>query len=151
MVVGPRYMPGSPTGTGGSGWAPDTTQVPDASRISPPVAPPGTRAGHDIGVTVHLDAGMPLLELHSVLHEVEVTQAGGGRATVTLKNQADIPNRDFILRYRTATDAIGDASLTHTDARGTFFTLLLQPPRTVRPEQAVPKELIFVIDRSGSR
>ena len=150
MVVGPRYMPGSPTSRQGSGWAPDTTQVPDASRLSPPVAPPGMRAGHDISVTVHLDAGMPLFELQSLLHEVDVTQSGTGRATVTLKHQADIPNKDFILRYRTATDAIGDAFLTHTDARGTFFTLVLQPPRTVRPEQAVPKELIFVIDRSGS-
>jgi Ca-activated chloride channel family protein len=150
MVVGPRYMPGSPTGSQGSGWAQDTTQVPDASRISPSVAPPGTRAGHDISVTVHIDAGMPLLELQSVLHEVDVAQTGAGRATITLKNQTDIPNRDFILRYRTATDAIGDAFLTHTDARGTFFTLILQPPQTVRPEQAVPKELIFVIDRSGS-
>jgi Ca-activated chloride channel family protein len=93
---------------------------------------------------------MLLLDLQSLLHAVEVTRVGSGRATVTLKNQADIPNRDFILRYRTATDAIGDAFLTHTDARGTFFTLVLQPPRTVRPEQAVPKELIFVIDRSGS-
>jgi Ca-activated chloride channel homolog len=150
MVVGPRYMPGAPTGRQGSGWAPDTTQVPDASRISPPVAPPGTRAGHDISVTVHLDTGMPVLELQSLLHEVEVTQTGAGRATVTLKHQADLPNKDFVLRYRTATDVIGDAFLTHTDARGTFFTFVLQPPRTVRPEQAVPKELIFVIDRSGS-
>jgi len=150
MVVGPRYMPGSPSGKQGSGWAPDTTQVPDASRISPPVALPGTRAGHDISLTVHIDAGMPLFELQSVLHEVDVVQAEARRATVALRNQADIPNKDFILRYRTATDAIGDAFLTHTDARGTFFTLVLQPPRTVRPEQAVPKELIFVIDRSGS-
>jgi Ca-activated chloride channel family protein len=150
MVVGPRYMPGSPSGKQGSGWAPDTTQVPDASRISPPVVLPGMRAGHDISLTVHLDAGLPLSELQSVLHEVDVTQSETGRATVTLRHQADIPNRDFILRYRTATDAIGDAFLTHTDARGTFFTLVLQPPRAVRPEQVVPKELIFVIDRSGS-
>jgi Ca-activated chloride channel family protein len=150
MVVGPRYMPGAPTGKQGSGWARDTTQVPDASRISPPVAPPGTRAGHDISVTVHINAGIPLFELQSVLHAVDIAQTRTGRATVALKNQAEIPNRDFILRYRTATDAIGDAFLTHTDARGTFFTLVLQPPRIVRPEQAVPKELIFVIDRSGS-
>jgi Ca-activated chloride channel family protein len=150
MVVGPRYMPGAPSGRQGSGWASDTTQVPDASRISPPVVPPGTRAGHDISVTVHIDPGMPLVELQSVLHEVDVAHTGAGRSTITLKNHAEIPNRDFILRYRTATDAIGDAFLTHTDARGTFFTLVLQPPRAVRPEQAVPKELIFVIDRSGS-
>ena len=35
MVVAPRYMPGHPTGKQGGGWAPDTSKVPDASRISP--------------------------------------------------------------------------------------------------------------------
>ncbi|RMF91847.1 MAG: VWA domain-containing protein, partial [Nitrospinota bacterium] len=150
MVVGPRYMPGTPVGKQGTGWAPDTTQVPDASRISPPVAPPGTRAGHDISLTVHIDAGRELRELSSPLHAVEIRREGRGRVTVTLANRATIPNRDFILRYRTATDTISDAFFVHTDERGTFFTLLLQPPRRVLPEQARPKELIFVIDRSGS-
>src|SRR5690606_13374578 len=38
MVVGPRYMPGDPLvgGAAGAGAHVDTTQVPDASRISPP-------------------------------------------------------------------------------------------------------------------
>lgn len=150
MVVGPRYMPGSPTGKKGTGWSADTSQVPDASRISPPVAPPGTRAGHDISLTVHLDAGMELLDLRSVLHEVTTNRQGGGRATITLANRTEIPNKDFILRYRTATDSIGDAFLVHTDQRGSYFTLVLQPPRRVLPEEAMPKEMIFVIDRSGS-
>jgi len=38
MVVGPRYIPGNATGQQAGGWAPDTNQVPDASRITPPVA-----------------------------------------------------------------------------------------------------------------
>jgi Ca-activated chloride channel family protein len=150
MVIGPRYMPGKPTGKQGSGWAPDTTQVPDASRISPPVALPGKRAGHEISLTVHLDTGMQLFDLESELHKVKVEMAGPGRATVTLQNETEIPNKDFILRYRTATEEIGDAVLSHTDERGTFVTLILQPPRQVLPAQAQPKELIFVIDRSGS-
>src|SRR3981189_2432070 len=33
MVVGPRYVPGVATGQKGNGFAPDTTQVPDASRV----------------------------------------------------------------------------------------------------------------------
>ena len=37
LVVGPRYIPGNPTGAGDHGTMPDTDQVPDASRISPPV------------------------------------------------------------------------------------------------------------------
>src|SRR6267378_7375762 len=39
MVVGPRYMPGAATGQQASGFSPDTTQVPAASRISPKPAP----------------------------------------------------------------------------------------------------------------
>jgi Ca-activated chloride channel family protein len=150
MVVGPRYVPGTPAGKQGTGWAPDTTVVPDASRITPPVALPGTRAGHDISLTVHVDAGTELLDLKSELHDVHVENTGAGRATVTLKNVAEIPNRDFILRYRTAGERIEDAFLVHTDERGGFFTLILQPPRRVMPTQAMPKEMIFVIDRSGS-
>ena len=34
---------------------------------------------------------------------------------------------------------------------GAYFTLALLPPRRVAPEQARPKEMIFVIDRSGSQ
>jgi Ca-activated chloride channel family protein len=150
MVVGPRYMPGSPIGKQGTGWARDTTSVPDASHLSPPVAPPGTRAGHDIRLTVRLDAGTEVFDLNSTLHEIRSVSTGKGRATITLANKAEIPNKDFILRYRTATDTIGDSVLLHTDARGTFFTLILQPPRRLRPEHAVPKEMLFVIDRSGS-
>ena len=41
-VVGPRYIPGAPTGKQSTGWSPDTDQVPDASRITPPVTPKGT-------------------------------------------------------------------------------------------------------------
>jgi Ca-activated chloride channel family protein len=57
MVVEPRYIPGRTTGSQGGGWAPDTDQVPDASRIVPHVTPEGTRAGHDISIEVKLDAG----------------------------------------------------------------------------------------------
>jgi Ca-activated chloride channel family protein len=150
MVVGPRYMPSTPTGKRGPGWASDTTRVPDASRISPPVALPGTRAGHDISLTVHIDAGTELFDIASTLHDVHIARSGAGRATVTLARQTELPNKDFILRYRTATDAIGDALLLHQDARGTFFSLILQPPQRLKAAQAVPKEMIFVIDRSGS-
>lgn len=150
MVVGPRYIPG-----GGSAPAPltsgqPTPQVPDAPRITPPVAPQGTRAGHDISVSVHLDAGMPIIDLSSVLHAVDVERADDRTATIRLKNQQEIPNRDFVLRYRVGGDEIGDAFLTHTDERGTYFTLILQPPQRVIPDQVVNRELIFVLDTSGS-
>jgi len=150
MVVGPRYIPG-----GGSAPAPltpgtPTPQVPDADKITPPVTPQGTRAGHDISLTVSLDAGMELFDLECVLHEVDVSTISPSQCVVSLKNQAEIPNKDFVLRYRLATDQIGDAFLVHRDERGSFFTLILQPPRRVAPQQLVPRELVFVLDTSGS-
>ena len=43
LVVAPRYIPGTPlpVRSAGSGYAPDTDAVPDASRITPPVLLPG--------------------------------------------------------------------------------------------------------------
>jgi len=61
-----------------------------------------------------------------------------------------LPDRDFVLGYRTAGDQITDTVLTHTDERGKFFTLILQPPARVKPVEVVPRELIFVLDTSGS-
>lgn len=150
MVIGPRYIPGQPIGSQGGGWAPDTDQVPDASRITPHVTPEGTRAGHDISIEVKLDAGMALDALESPTHETSIDRPGPRQAVVRLKDQAVIPNKDFILKYAVAGRRIEDAVLTHHDARGGFFTLLLQPPERVAAAEAVPKELIFVLDTSGS-
>ena len=150
MVVGPRYIPGAPTGKTGGGWSPDTTQVPDASRITPPVTPPGTRAGHDISLAVTLDAGVPVQDIRSTLHDVDIQRTNERSAIVRLKDQAEIPNRDFILTYDVASGRIEDALLTHRDERGGFFTLILQPPDRVAVEDVAPRELVFVLDTSGS-
>jgi Ca-activated chloride channel family protein len=151
-VVGPRYIPG-----GGTAPAPMTTgqptpEVPDADKITPPVIPEGMRAGHDLSISVEIAAGFPIRELKSPQHEVEVEYADGiqSEANVTLKDRKVIPNKDFVLTYKTATDDIGDTLLPHFDNRGGFFTLVLQPPQRVAPEWIVPKEMIFVIDKSGS-
>ena len=153
MVVGPRYIPGTPTGKQGGGWAPDTNQVPDASRITPPVTPPGMRAGHDISIELSLDAGLPLESVTSITHQVSVDKPTPSRALVRLTNKATIPNKDFILKYDVAGKKIADAVLTHRNGQNGndgFFTLILQPPDRVMPAEVTPKELVFVLDTSGS-
>jgi Ca-activated chloride channel family protein len=149
-VVGPRYMPGQSAGKQGEGFAPDTTEVPDASKISPRVTPQGTRAGHDISLTVNIDAGMDIQAVECRSHAIVSEKPAAGQLSVALKNQHEIPNKDFILRYRTATDRVADALLTHKDPRGSFFTLFLQPPQKVTRKAAVGRELVFVLDTSGS-
>jgi Ca-activated chloride channel family protein len=151
-VVGPRFVPGTPTGHDGTGWAPDTDRVPDASRITPPVTPQGTRAGHDLAITVDVDAGVPIREVTSPLHAIDVVRPEPTRATVTLQRRDEIPNRDFVLRYAVASDQVQSGWLAHRDATGDgYVSLVLLPPKRVTATTAAPKELIFVIDRSGSQ
>lgn len=134
MVVGPRY---SPAGT-------------NPARITPPVTPEGTRAGHDITLDVTIDAGVPIEKLASPTHDVEVKQSAPAKAFVHLKNLTAIPNKDFVLKYDVAGLKIADAVLTHKDNRGGFFSLILQPPDRPAAAEITPKELVFVIDTSGS-
>src|SRR5262249_59871887 len=110
--------PGKATGKQGGGWAPDTDRVPDASRITPPVAgvhygTKGTRAGHDISVEVRLDAGVPIQKLDSVTHDIDVQNTSARAAVVKLKSANEIPNRDFVLRYDVSGNQVEDALLTH--------------------------------------
>ena len=133
MVVGPRYIPGN---------------VPDASRIAPTVA--ADRSGHDISVEVDLDAGLIVDNLEAKTHPVDIERPSPTRARLRLRGGATIPNKDFILRYDVAGKTIQDAVLTHRSDKGGFFTLMLQPPDRIGADDVTPKELVFVLDTSGS-
>ena len=150
MVVAPRYIPGTPTGQQAHGFAPDTSQVPDGSKITPRQALPGMRAGHDISLDISLDAGLAIDNVASKTHAVSIDRQSVGRAHIKLNDQDNIPNKDFILRFDVAGNAIQDALLTHRLTKGGFFTMILQPPERVTVEDVTPKELVFVLDTSGS-
>ena len=71
-------------------------------------------------------------------------------ATVTLKEQSELPNRDFQLTWRQTADTIEESTFVHHDERGGFITMMIQPPERVSDQQAVARELVFVLDVSGS-
>ncbi len=150
MVVGKRYIPGELVGPNASNRAIGTTPVPDASRILPKQAPAGTRAGHDISLDIMLDAGVPIDSVNGKSHEVELERLNAHSAHVRLKNSATIPNKDFVLRYDVAGKTIQDALLAHRSDKGGYFSMILQPPDRVTVTDVTPKELVFVLDTSGS-
>lgn len=133
MVVGPRYNPSS---------------VGDASKIKPSIAE--SRAGHDVSISVNLDAGVPIDSVISKSHEIESQMLSPNNYNVKLKNDKTIPNKDFVLKYDVAGKRIEDAILTHRGEKGGYFTMILQPPDNPRVEDVTPKEIVFVLDTSGS-
>ncbi|TWU38201.1 VIT domain-containing protein [Novipirellula artificiosorum] len=154
MVVGPRYIPGTSLSRPnvGRGWASDTDQVPDASRITPDFLPEGMRNGNDVFVSVKVDAAMPIQEIVPVTHELDIQQTSETHAVATLKNQSTIADKDFIIEYRLAGEESTLASLVHrqSDADDGYVMLALQPKWSIKPVEITPREVILVLDTSGS-
>ena len=149
MVVGPRYVSGEPDKNDDAD--PETAkETIDAPRTPPTRIAAGMRAGHDISIEIAIDAGLPIESLTSKTHETEIERPDANHALVRLKDLTTIPNQDFILKYDVAGAVINDAVLAHRSDRGGFFTLILQPPQRVSAEDIMPKELVFVLDTSGS-
>jgi Ca-activated chloride channel family protein len=152
MVVGPRYIPGQPLGRPnvGRGWLPDTDQVPDASRVTPEPLPQGMRSGNDVKISVKLDAGMPIQNITGVTHELESKKESETVATIQLKGQKAIPDKDFVLEYRLAGEETVLASLAHRGETGAYFALVLQPKWKTEAGELTPREVILLLDCSGS-
>lgn len=148
MAVGPRFNPPGTSdgiGTVARGNAGSSGQKTEVQYLKP-----GERSGHDIALRVEVDAGVNIEEFHCRTHEVASTSNPDGRLTVALKPHDNIPNRDFVLRYRVAGDHIKSSLLTHRGERGGYFSLMLFPPVELARLARQPVELVFVLDCSGS-
>lgn len=137
-VVLPRYLP------------PDQADSPDAARVTAtPLLSDGMRDGHTLSIHVTLDVGK-VREISSPTHAIDV-EPGRGFTTVTLREAEAIPNKDFILRYRVAGDQVNAAAFTYRPANKPGTVLLMLTPRAeIVPEEVLPREVLFVLDRSGS-
>ncbi|HVI03040.1 MAG TPA: VIT and VWA domain-containing protein, partial [Enhygromyxa sp.] len=151
MVVGPRFIPGEAIGVSGTGTYADTDRVPDASRITPPIVGEGQRSGNDVSLTLEVDAGHSIDKWTAPTHTV-VGAASKQGFTLRLADAETIPNRDFVLRWQVAS-AQPSASLFlgPKDAKGRgHFALVVQPPQLDLDALVGRREMIFVIDVSGS-
>ncbi len=152
MVVGPRYIPGSAVATPSeaSGWAFDTDQVPDASRITPPVLHPDEGKINPVKLSVILDAGMPLERLICPSHPAEISAEKDGIRRIALDGA--FADRDFVLEWVPARGREPRAAVFSEELDGAYYVLaMVMPPadefvETVR----MPRETVFVIDTSGS-
>ena len=135
-VVGPRYI---------------SQNTSDADRINSPLLPPGTRSGRDIAVSVEIDAGVAIVgDVRSTSHQI-TTDRSGNIVRVQLANSDTIPNKDLILRYRVAGENTQATVLTQSDQRGGHFAAYLIPAFNYKTNEIVPKDVVFLMDTSGSQ
>src|SRR5262245_46190569 len=151
MVVGPRFNPpgySEGIGTKAHGQAVGVTgQKTEISYLRP-----NQRSGHDISVSVNLDAGVKIEKVESVNHKIKTESPEVGLTHVTLDPSDSIPNKDFVLRYKVAGDKVKSAIMVQRDPKGDggYFTLMLIPPDSMRDLPRQPLEMVFTLDVSGS-
>ncbi len=148
MVVGPRFNP--PGFTEGVGAVARGKPGISGQKTEVQYLRPGERSGHDISLTVDVDAGVTIEELESRSHVISTNHSGAEKVQVTLSPLDTIPNKDFVLRYRVVGKVVKSSLLVHRDERGGFFTLMLYPPEDLKSLKRAPMEMIFVLDCSGS-
>jgi Ca-activated chloride channel family protein len=155
-TITPRYIPGrvlpGVSGTPAAGWGQPTDEVSDAHRITPfqHVAEGGDAAPlNPLRLELLLDAGLPLASLDALYHDLELEREGT-RYRAGLRGGVAEMDRDLVLRWRPVQGAAPRVALyTETVAGQRYAYMMLVPPRAAGDNPA-PRELVLVIDRSGS-
>jgi Ca-activated chloride channel homolog len=158
LVVVPRYNPAPivqsvDLQTNGRGWGVASNDpVPDRERISPEVLDPAKDAPvNPTSITIRLQAGFPLGEITSHHHQVRIDSPDESTRIVTLADRVVPADRDFELTWKpAATTAPSVGLLREHVGKSDYLLAFVTPPAAVQATQLRPREVVFVIDNSGS-
>ncbi|MCS7015690.1 MAG: VIT and VWA domain-containing protein [Gemmatales bacterium] len=94
----------------------------------------------------------PILNIYSPTHGITVSRKGERDATVSFEKDKAVLDRNFVLYYTLGGEQVGLTALAHRPNRDQdgYVCLLLAPRYEVSPSQRVPRDIVFVLDTSGS-
>jgi Ca-activated chloride channel family protein len=159
MVVAPRYNPAPVVQSvdfrpDGGGWgASKSDPVPDRDRISPVVLDPATNAPvNPTRITVRLQAGFPLGEVKSHHHTIKTESPDSSTRIIKLAESVVPADCDFELTWKSAAEKAPSIGLFREHVGGSDYLLAFVTPPSVEQaeKKPLPREVIFVIDNSGS-
>src|SRR4030095_9706047 len=127
--------------------------VPDRDRISPDVLDPATNAPvNPTRITVRLQAGFPLGEGQSHHHAIKTEKPDANTNIIRLTEGPVPADRDFELTWKPAAEKAPSVGLFRERVGDNDYVLAFFPAPSVEQTQQkpLPREVIFVIDNSGS-
>lgn len=128
------------------GWTvSELPQYPLVPRLSHPDVIEPARVSLDL----KLRGAVPVSNLTSDTHDLQIEQSEGA-IRATFQDGRVIDNRDLVLRYELGGADTTAGVLAHHDDRGGFVSLLIEPPKAPQANQIAARELVFVLDTSGS-
>lgn len=125
--------------------------VPDADRISPPVLHPSGGKRNPVSMSIHLEPGFALGRIASPHHKIAVQRQGTTAALIGFENGEEWADRDFELIWRASPGPVPDAALFYEKVNGDSYLLaMINPPEMNTDRPVKPRDVVFVIDNSGS-
>jgi len=104
-----------------------------------------------VSVKLELETKRSLKSIYSPSHGVKIKRDGPNRATVGYEASNAAPDSDFALYFAPEKDEVGINLLTHRVAsEDGYFLLLASPGVDVKENRLVKKDVVFVLDTSGS-
>ena len=104
----------------------------------------------EVSVAVEISSKIPISSVYSPSHKVSVRKDGEKNARVSFEASNVKPDKDFVLYYSLTEDEIGLSFLNWEGSEDNTFMLLASPPYAGRKQKIINKNLIFVLDSSGS-
>jgi Ca-activated chloride channel family protein len=104
----------------------------------------------EVSVTVDLHSSKGVASVYSPGHAVTVERMSPNRVRATYTDWDVIPTEDFQVYYATPGQEFGAGLLNYEKDGQGYFLFLFSPSSTAAATDAIPKDMVFVIDRSGS-
>jgi Ca-activated chloride channel family protein len=104
----------------------------------------------DVSVSVRIESQVPIVNVYSPSHKVSVRKEGEGLALVGYEDKQVRPDKDFQIYYSLSKDDIGLSFMNWDGPDGGTFMLLASPRFTAPGDRVVNKNIILVLDSSGS-
>ena len=104
-----------------------------------------------VSVKVDVQTKRPLKSIYSPTHTVEIKRDGSNRATAGFEAVDVKGDTDFALYFAAEKDEVGVNLLTYRmSGEDGYFLLLASPGLEMKDRQVLPKDVVFVLDTSGS-
>ncbi|AWI88195.1 marine proteobacterial sortase target protein [Methylobacterium sp. DM1] len=151
-VAAPRYNPVPTAVRSVAEGVPAADPVPDRDKIAAPVLDPARHTPvNPLMLTIDLKAGFPLGSVRSATHAIRVEELSEAERRITLADGATAADRDFELTWTAAPGEAPALGLFREQiAGGEAVLAVVTPPAAASPAAPVPRDVVFVIDNSGS-
>jgi len=106
----------------------------------------------EFSIETSIKSAAPILNVYSPSHSVSVARANDREAKVTYSDRRTTLEKDFQLYYSISDKEVGLNLVTYrpNPKDPGFFMLLLAPKSTLQVDRVVERDIVFVVDTSGS-